>query len=315
MIAINFQKLLKETIVKKLLFILFLPFAFIMAVNSTVFALPLELGKNITTLDLSYSSENSWYGEQEDQEVEPGMEGKQKWDLEGFFLNGNILTLVGGYNFEKGYEGIESGDLFFDTDILNKKNNNNKNKNKNKSNKTNVYDYVFDLDEIDGNYTYNIYKLDKNSELIPSSVRANSESDPWRYDSKKSTNPKKIGDTLTFDYRSNLTDADVDGMKGGTHYAMSFDLSSFAGLFDSKPFDFNLHYTMGCGNDNILGSGTIPIPNPEPFCYWALVLLALEPFSGNNSKRDRVNHPLKCRERQPSLPLFYGLVKGITISK
>ncbi len=26
----------------------------------------------------------------------------QAWDLEGFFLNGKILTIVGGYNFYTG---------------------------------------------------------------------------------------------------------------------------------------------------------------------------------------------------------------------
>ena len=58
----------------------------------------------------------------EDQEVEPGMAWNQKWDLEGFFRNGNMLSMVGGFNFETGgYDSYRdrywgSGDIFFDVD-------------------------------------------------------------------------------------------------------------------------------------------------------------------------------------------------------
>lgn len=246
---------------KKLLFILFLPFAFIMALDSTAFAL--KLGKNITTNnDGSFNSENSWYGPHEDEEVEPGMETGQIWDLEGFFLKGKTLTLVGGYDFKNGVKDndgkyIKSGDLFFNIHGVD-------------NNTTSVYNYVFDLKEITStnhpnNSTYDIYELDNNSKFETSSVKGNFKSDPWRYDLTNSTAPKKVKDSLKVTYKSNLKDEKVGGMEGGNHYAMIFDLSFFADLFDSKPFDFDVHYTMGCGNDNILGSTRpIPIPNPEP---------------------------------------------------
>jgi len=53
-----------------------------------------------------------WYGGNEDQEVEPGMVNTQAWDLEGFFLQGNSLSMVGGFDFKNGYEGYKSGDIF-----------------------------------------------------------------------------------------------------------------------------------------------------------------------------------------------------------
>jgi len=77
-------------------------------------AFALELGANITMYDGSSSTADVWYGMQEDQEVEPNCTTGQSWDLEGFFLNGNILTMVGGYDFANGYENTTSGDIFFD---------------------------------------------------------------------------------------------------------------------------------------------------------------------------------------------------------
>jgi len=254
--------------VKKLLFILLLPLTLIMTLDSTVFAL--ALGNDITIEDGSFNSESGWYGKQEDQEVEPGMVTTQIWDLEGFFLDGKTLTLVGGYDFKNGVHvgyatydndwNIGSGDLFFNIDG------------------TGGYDYVFDLDQSDS--TYDIYKLDNNSKFIDSWFSQNENSDPWRYDLEKSNNPEKVGNSLSFTYLSNLNDDEVAGMAGGngTHYAMQFDLSSFAGLFDFRPVDFDLHYTMECGNDNILGHGTIPNPEPGTFLLFGFGLIGFGAF-------------------------------------
>ena len=78
---------------------------------------------NITIYDNRVSgSPGDWYNRGnapgEDQEVEPGMLTGQSWDLEGFLLNGNILSMVGGYNFKDGVmynrDLITSGDIFID---------------------------------------------------------------------------------------------------------------------------------------------------------------------------------------------------------
>jgi len=77
---------------------------------------------NITIND-GRAGNGTWYGDnsnntfaREDHEVEPGMQTGQKWDLEGFYLDGNILSMVGGYNFKNGESGngitFTSGDIF-----------------------------------------------------------------------------------------------------------------------------------------------------------------------------------------------------------
>ena len=52
----------------------------------------------------------------EDNETEPGMVQSQVWDLEGFFLNGTTLTMIGGFDFLNGVVSgsstYTSGDIF-----------------------------------------------------------------------------------------------------------------------------------------------------------------------------------------------------------
>ncbi len=57
----------------------------------------MAFGLEITIFDGNKGgSRNWWKYEREDQEVEPGMVDRQKWDLEGFFLDDTLLTMVGG---------------------------------------------------------------------------------------------------------------------------------------------------------------------------------------------------------------------------
>ena len=61
------------------------------------------LAIEITINDNREGTGNSWWeNTNEDQEVEPGMVYNQSWDLEGFFLNGTSLTMIGGFDFEDG---------------------------------------------------------------------------------------------------------------------------------------------------------------------------------------------------------------------
>ena len=85
------------------------------------------LATNITILDGNANSETGWYGKGEDQEVEPGMVANQNWDMEGFFLDGLTLTIVGGFDFINGVVGNQdsgvdrkwtSGDIFIDTTVM-----------------------------------------------------------------------------------------------------------------------------------------------------------------------------------------------------
>ena len=55
----------------------------------------LILGGQITIHD-GASSGSGWNGPKEDQEVESGNATGQAWDMEGFFLEGTTLSMVGG---------------------------------------------------------------------------------------------------------------------------------------------------------------------------------------------------------------------------
>jgi hypothetical protein len=94
----------------------------------TASATAVDLGLNITVSD---NEAHNWGGasgyagfsyiaSKEDQEVEPGAAGEQSYDMEGTFIKGNKLTVVGGYNFKAGEmdfgwnQKLTMGDIFVD---------------------------------------------------------------------------------------------------------------------------------------------------------------------------------------------------------
>ncbi|MEW6290405.1 MAG: PEP-CTERM sorting domain-containing protein [Thermodesulfobacteriota bacterium] len=223
-------------------------------------AFALNYSNNITIYDGSSTATTGWYGQQEDQETEPGMVATQAWDLEAFYQKGNSLTMVGGYNFKTGKDGFYSGDIFIDIDGLYGKTQAPDGFTPSTGNKTVTgnfgYEYVLDLDF--SNLTYLVYKLDTAdvktiTVYYPQNELTDPSSNPWRYAS---------GGTLigngTIDYAAGLADAAVGGLLGGSHYAAGVDLS-----FLDPSLQFIAHFTMGCGNDNLLGKGTTaPVPEP-----------------------------------------------------
>ena len=178
----------------------------------------ITLGTNITVNDgVNVTGADGWYGTgntsymQEDNEVAPNCVVGQQWDLEGFYMKGNDLTMVGGYDFKNGeidpYRGLlyESGDLFIDIIGFSTGN-------------ITGYDYVMDLDFSD--YSFDLYELNEKSVLSDVYFDQNAASNPWQYVS---------GGVLTgfdnFTYYEGLADSDVDGLLGGVHNAATFDLS------------------------------------------------------------------------------------------
>ncbi len=188
----------------------------------------------------------------EDNEAEPGMVQSQGWDLEGFFLDGTNLSMIGGYDFVNGKSGLDSGDLFIDIDgdaIYGDIDNKDTKGNKTVEN-TFGYDYVLDFDF--DNFTYDVYELGAGSSTITSLYYQNQGSNPWRY----ADGGTVLATDVSFGYETGLSDADTgfDGW-GGSHNAVTgLDLSFIS---SDVPVDFIAHFTMECGNDNLMGAGTL----------------------------------------------------------
>jgi len=215
-------------------------------------------GDEITIYDNrsgTYNGSNGggwWTNQNEDQEVEPGMIHNQDWDLEGFFLDGTTLTMVGGWDFVNGVVGYSftSGDIFIDVD-----GNAQYGAGADPSVTNRGYDYVFDVNwGVNNNIgSYNVYALDGGSTLHDVYYYNSPESSPWSFD----WTDEGLLSSGSFLYSPGLSDSQT-GSSGGTHYSVTgFDLS-----FLAPGTEFISHFTMECGNDNLMGSGTTPVPEP-----------------------------------------------------
>jgi len=256
----------------------------VLALGLVLMSIPvmaLELGPNITIWDGSYnaSSTNSWYSsEKEDQEVEPGCVGNQSWDLEGFFLNGSTLTMVGGYDFANGTQTYPSGDIFLDIDGDYSAGTAPSGSNGvQEVSNTYGYDYALDLDFSHNQYT--VYSLDSNSRLKTVFYVQNQGSTPWEYLSGATA----TSEAYAFDYftgSTGLSDNETS-FNGGTHNAVAISL----GFLDPGT-DFTAHFTMKCGNDNLMGQGAAPVPEPQTLLLMGIGLLGLA-FVGRKKMGDR----------------------------
>lgn len=227
----------------------------------------LDLGDNITISD-NISTGTGWYGNHEDQEVEPNCLTGQAWDLEGFFLNEDVLSVVSGFNLITGRDGFDAGDIFLDITGDAQYGPANTGTGGDQSNPlvtSNLfgYDYVLDVDWSAG--TYDVYSLSSGTTLRVY-YNQNDESNPWRYNSGGELMQNDVG----FSYASGLSNADAGGMLGGNHRVASFDLSFLAGE------DFISHLTIECGNDNLMGQGEIPsVPEPATAVLFGLGVLLM----------------------------------------
>ncbi len=219
-------------------------------------------------------SYNNWWDRTiEDQEVEPGMRNTQDWDLEGFFTEGTSLSLVGGYNFVTGCEGYMSGDIFIDVNgdaVYGGSGNSNGDDENREVDNSYGYDYVLDLDWTDlTDLTYDVYAIGSDARVLTAWYPQNQGSSPWRYASGGTEIPNAGG---TIGYFTGLTD-DQTGFKGGSHNKLVVDLGFL--LNGNNSVNFTAHYTMGCGNDNIMGQGTIPNPEPATLLLFGCGLIGI----------------------------------------
>lgn len=258
--------------------------------SATAFAIS---GTNITIYDDNSKSTSTWYNNAhgEDQEVEPGNEIGQKWDLEGFFLNDSLLTLVGGFNFKNGESIFKGGDIFIDvtgdakygSDVTSPYSGNGYKTTTN----TLGYDYVVDL-KLDGTILkYAIIALDSDSRVSTPLYKSNYGSGPFEY----IENGNIVSGYQNAVYKAGLSDQET-GFAGDyysycqlikTHNALTVDLTS---LFDIIGYGkkFTVSYTMGCGNDHMVGSGTSPVPEPATMLLFGTGLVG---FAGIARRRMR----------------------------
>ncbi|PIE31960.1 hypothetical protein CSA56_16815 [candidate division KSB3 bacterium] len=242
-------------------------------------------GVNVTIPDENYNTSNSWYTEgHEDQEVEPGMVASQNWDLEAFFFDDatNALTMVGGYDFKNGEQGngqlFKSGDIFIDVNgdaqygDINGTNGYITDKN------TYGYEYVIDLDF--ENSKYEVVKLTADSLTTTAYYYQNEGSSPWKYAGGGTV----LSSDNAITYQTGLTN-DETGLLGGSHNAVTINLQAIlADLGNSGAYSLISHFTMQCGNDNLMGKFDPTPPVPEPSTV-LLIGLGLFGIAGISRKR------------------------------
>lgn len=267
--------------------------------SATISASAVSFGTNITISDKNYAG-TGWYSDREDQETEtnPNTVTSQQWDLEGMFLkNGSLLTLVGGYDYKNGVNwsdghNYRSGDIFIDINGDAKFG-----QVDNGASGATAYgsgphtatmsnsfgwDYVLDLNFTA--MTYSVYSL--TSQSMVSRVMDVASSNPWTYVSGGTAVAGYQNQSLS--YISGLTNADTGfggdstnttGWSTGSnqHYALGVNLAFIAGQ------DATVHYTMECGNDNLMGSTHVP----DSGSTIGLFGLALLGFAGLRRKFSR----------------------------
>jgi hypothetical protein len=224
---------------------------------------------NITISDTGFDggSFNSWWNtSKEDQEVEPTCTTGQQWDLEAFMLQGTKLVMIGGYNFKSGEnvgsDTYQSGDIFIDIngDALYGSSHNPLNTVAGEYVVKNIFGYDYALRLKFADNIYKVYAIDSDSNVVTVDLGKNLGSNPWRYTSGANS----LG-SFSLDFLSDLSDAEIltlygVALQGGNHYVVTMDLLNDFQTLGLTLNEFTTHFTMECGNDNLMGHYQVPIP-------------------------------------------------------
>jgi len=199
----------------------------------------------------------------EDNETEPNTQIGQVWDLEAFYYDNGKLTVIGGFDMINGHDTYAAGDIFIDVDgdavygtaVTGAAASNSTTI---RSNSLYGYDYVISFGgrTLDASYnsvdqtldgTYKVYKLTGASDVTVSLI---GQSNPWIY---YSGGIEIDSGTVT---QTDLGTGTYNGLTGGQRY--SFGDIDLGFIPAGERGDVLFHTTMECGNDNLMGRGSIP---------------------------------------------------------